>query len=123
MKLIVENWKRFLNETQKKMSPEEALRAEGGAIGYSKWEELTGMSRQELEAYVEENPHIKTHKHGDIINSSGLQSETNLEEIVVSEEDDRCTRIAKRKYDVWPSAYASGAVVKCRDGKIWKDES
>jgi len=37
--------------------------------------------------------------------------------------DDRCTRIAKRKYDVWPSAYASGAVVKCRQGKIWKNES
>lgn len=35
--------------------------------------------------------------------------------------DDRCTRIAKRKYDVWPSAYASGAVVQCRKGKIWKD--
>jgi len=34
--------------------------------------------------------------------------------------DDRCTRIAKRKYDVWPSAYASGAVVKCRQGKIWR---
>lgn len=34
--------------------------------------------------------------------------------------DDRCIRIAKRKYDVWPSAYASGAVVKCRKGKIWK---
>ncbi len=34
--------------------------------------------------------------------------------------DDRCTRIAKRRYDVWPSAYASGAVVKCRQGKIWK---
>ena len=34
--------------------------------------------------------------------------------------DDRCTRIAKRKYDVWPSAYASGAVVRCRQGKIWK---
>ena len=34
--------------------------------------------------------------------------------------EDRCTRIAKRKYDVWPSAYASGAVVKCRKGKIWK---
>ena len=37
--------------------------------------------------------------------------------------EDRCTRIAKRKYDVWPSAYASGAVVKCRQGKIWKNES
>ena len=36
---------------------------------------------------------------------------------------DRCVRIAKRKYDVWPSAYASGAVVKCRQGKIWKDLS
>ena len=34
--------------------------------------------------------------------------------------DDRCTRIAKRKYDVWPSAYASGAVVRCRRGEIWK---
>ena len=33
---------------------------------------------------------------------------------------DRCTRIAKRKYKVWPSAYASGAVVRCRKGKIWK---
>jgi len=38
----------------------------------------------------------------------------------IEEKDDRCTRIAKRKYDVWPSAYASGAVVKCRKGKIWK---
>mgnify|MGYP003633567685 FL=1 len=41
----------------------------------------------------------------------------------LEEKDDRCTRIAKRKYDVWPSAYASGAVVKCRDGKIWKGVS
>jgi len=32
----------------------------------------------------------------------------------------RCVRIAKRKYHKWPSAYASGAVVKCRQGKIWK---
>ena len=36
--------------------------------------------------------------------------------------DDRCTRIAKRKYDTWPSAYASGAVVRCRRGEIWKGE-
>ena len=42
---------------------------------------------------------------------------------VIQEEDDRCTKIAKRKYDVWPSAYASGAVVKCRQGKIWKGVS
>ena len=35
-------------------------------------------------------------------------------------EEDRCTDIAKRKYKKWPSAYASGAVVRCRKGKIWK---
>ena len=43
---------------------------------------------------------------------------------VLSEEEtkkDRCYKIAKRKYDVFPSAYASGAIVKCRQGKIWKD--
>lgn len=40
---------------------------------------------------------------------------------VILEKDDRCTRIAKSKYDVWPSAYASGAVVRCRKGEIWKD--
>ena len=33
---------------------------------------------------------------------------------------DRCLRIADRKYDK-PSAYKSGAVVRCRAGKIWKD--
>ena len=32
---------------------------------------------------------------------------------------DRCLRIADRKYDK-PSAYKSGAVVKCRKGMIWK---
>lgn len=33
---------------------------------------------------------------------------------------DRCARKAKSTYDVWPSAYASGAAEKCRQGKIWK---
>ena len=34
--------------------------------------------------------------------------------------EDRCKRIADRKYDK-PSAYKSGAVVRCRKGDIWKD--
>jgi len=33
---------------------------------------------------------------------------------------DRCLRIADRKFDK-PSAYKSGAVVRCRKGDIWKD--
>ena len=32
---------------------------------------------------------------------------------------DRCLKIARRKYDK-PSAYRSGAIVRCRQGKIWK---
>ena len=48
----------------------------------------------------------------------------NLKDIVIQllEEKakrDRCLRIADRKFDK-PSAYKSGAVVRCRQGKIWK---
>jgi len=49
----------------------------------------------------------------------GLLHEFQQKEDVL-QEDDRCTRIAKQKYDTWPSAYASGAVVRCRRGEIWK---
>ena len=34
--------------------------------------------------------------------------------------EDRCKRIADRRYDK-PSAYKSGAIVRCCQGKIWKD--
>ena len=34
--------------------------------------------------------------------------------------EDRCKRIADRRYDK-PSAYKSGAIVRCRQGKIWKN--
>ena len=50
---------------------------------------------------------------------------TRLEKLineVLSEEKkkrDRCLRIADRKFDK-PSAYKSGAVVRCRKGDIWK---
>ena len=33
---------------------------------------------------------------------------------VLSEKKDACYRKVKARYDVWPSAYASGALVKCR---------
>lgn len=59
-----------------------------------------------------------------IIDLEGLYKSKLKTEVVKEDEkkDDRCTRIAKRKYDVWPSAYASGAVVRCRKGEIWKNE-
>ena len=46
---------------------------------------------------------------------------TILEEIIYEKKKkrDRCLRIADRKFDK-PSAYKSGAVVRCRKGDIWK---
>jgi len=35
---------------------------------------------------------------------------------------DSCYYAAKKAHKVFPSAYASGAVVRCRKGEIWKDE-
>ena len=45
-----------------------------------------------------------------------------LKQILLEEKKkaDRCKRIADRKYDK-PSAYKSGAIVRCRQGNIWKD--
>jgi hypothetical protein len=47
-------------------------------------------------------------KLGDILNE------------LLCEKEDRCKRIADKRYDK-PSAYKSGAIVRCRQGKIWKD--
>jgi 8-oxo-dGTP pyrophosphatase MutT (NUDIX family) len=54
--------------------------------------------------------------------NKGLNEEVaRLKEMMgINEEADRCLRIARRKYDK-PSAYRSGAIVRCRQGKIWKD--
>jgi hypothetical protein len=45
-----------------------------------------------------------------------------LKQILLEEKKkaDRCLRIARTKYDK-PSAYRSGAIVRCRKGDIWKD--
>ena len=43
-----------------------------------------------------------------------------MENLNEKEKRDRCLRIADRKFDK-PSAYKSGAVVRCRKGDIWKD--
>ncbi len=42
-----------------------------------------------------------------------------LKEILEEKKADRCLRIARTKYDK-PSAYRSGAIVRCRNGEIWK---
>ena len=47
-------------------------------------------------------------------------TEVILEELdnLLYEKKDRCYRLAKSKYKVFPSAYASGFIVRCRKGKV-----
>ena len=110
-----------------KVSPDQAIADEGGALGFSKWEELTGMTREELEKYVEDNDHIKIHKHGDIIDTKGLNEDIEITEDIVVNEGEICAAgkaWAKRTYDKWPSAYASmGASKYCKKKGKKKNES
>jgi len=41
-----------------------------------------------------------------------------IDESLLYEKKDRCYYLAKQKYDVFPSAYASGFIVRCRKGKV-----
>lgn len=44
---------------------------------------------------------------------------------ILEEKKDACYYKVKRRYKVWPSAYASGALVKCRKAgaKNWGSKS
>ena len=122
MKLLFENWRKFVNE-DKNMSPDEAIAEEGGALGFGKWEELTGMSRDELEKYVKDNDHIKIHKHGDIIDTKGLSEDVELAEDVVVDEGKICAKGKKwamRKYKKWSAYAAMGASKYCKDPSYGK---
>jgi len=71
--------------------------------------------------YIEDNPQkfkIFLKKLNDIIKIlEFIKNKENIQE--EKEKRDRCLRIADRKFDK-PSAYKSGAVVRCRKGGIWK---
>ena len=60
----------------------------------------------------------------EVIQDSGNMDrlDSTIKEVLLEKKEkrDRCLRIADRKYDK-PSAYKSGAVVRCRKGDIWKD--
>jgi hypothetical protein len=150
MKSLFENWRKFVKEVHagdksdgevqakyrasfkhnvvedkddNKESPDGAIAKEGGALGFSKWEELTGMSREELEKYVEDNEHIKIHKHGDIIDAKGLSEDIELAEDVVIDEDKICQKgknWAMEKYKKWSAYAAMGASKYCKDPNYGK---
>ena len=124
------------------VDPEElrkTLKDEGGASGMDPFlEALPDSDEEEIKKTLDAMEDVGQHEDGDYILADDKQIIIKIiqEEIrfvlekrkkskkkkKAKSADDRCTRIAKRKYKVWPSAYASGAVVRCRDRKIWKNE-
>ena len=117
------------HDSDLKSKIEKALKDEGGAAGMKALEDHTGATSDDIKKAIKDMKNVGLHADGDYILDDKKQIDIDkmvkeeIDEFLLKEKDDRCTRIAKRKYDVWPSAYASGAVVKCRQGKIWKDLS
>ena len=51
-------------------------------------------------------------EYQNILSENNMMTEAQFDE--AAGEKDACYRKVKARYDVWPSAYASGALVKCR---------
>ena len=109
------------------------LDKEGGAAGLGPLVDAAKkidpeITEDEVKQMLKAMSNVDQHEKGDYVDKAQLEEAVavyleakQVAEEVIQEKDDRCTRLAKQSYDVWPSAYASGAVVKCRQGKIWKD--
>lgn len=130
--LIVENWNKFLNE-QETIATTSATDVQTAST-VEKPKEIPQSEEEKKKAKTQSVKDLAQKYINDvkrITQQLGLDFATILPEMskmlqtsgiteAKKKKGDRCTRIAKRKYKVWPSAYASGAVVKCRQGKIWK---
>ena len=131
--LILENWKKFLTEEEtttaqqvqslqaaNKNKPQETTQDD---VEKSK-SVASALTASLINAIENQKETIQKISNKQVIKDKLIDAVKNLtlEEAKKKKKSggDRYTRIAKRKYDVWPSAYASGAVVKCRQGKIWK---
>ena len=130
--LILENWKQFLSEQDMASVAPTTTTSTSEQQANAKTDKLSPAEEKEnkielhVDAIENEIKDVLYNAKKEGITAADLKPElikyiNNLQEAKKKKKSgDRCTRIAKRKYDVWPSAYASGAVVKCRQGKIWK---
>ena len=115
--------------------PKEVIAAtdkEGGAAGLDAIVKHTGADKKELKKNISKVKGIVKHKKGDYITTT--PSGQVAEEIIMQElqavldekrkkrkkkkkkkaKRDACYHKVKARYSVWPSAYASGALSKCR---------
>ena len=141
MKLLFEGWRKFLKEDEDKEKIEKAvedtLDDEGGAAGL----EPLVKAAQKIDPDVNDDDvkqmiagikGVTQHEKGDYIDTEELAEVTKvfleMKEDLLDEKRkrkkskkkkkakkrDACYHKVKARYSVWPSAYASGALVKCR---------
>ena len=70
-----------------------------------KSENVMNISKEKLIEMIRE-------EYNNILSETGMMTEEQFDE--AAGKKDACYRKVKARYDVWPSAYASGALVKCR---------
>ena len=84
-----------------------------------RWKQTSLSPQEATEKYGKENVKVKKGalRNGDdmvevFVESQQMMTEAQFDE--AAGEKDACYRKVKSRYKVWPSAYASGALVKCR---------
>lgn len=114
-----------------------ALEDEGGAAGLEAIANGANVTSDEALAAMKEMDDVGQHEKGDYILGDGenIRVVTSVEEKKrkkkkkkkkkSSGKKDACYYKVKARYSVWPSAYASGALVKCRrvGAKNWGNKS
>lgn len=108
----------------------DAINKEGGAAGLDAIIKHTGADKEELEKSILKIDGVTKHSKGDYIT---VKSDRQVAEEIIHQEiqavldekrkkkkkkskgkKDPCYYKVKARYSVWPSAYASGALSKCR---------
>ena len=74
-------------------------------ITKKKSESVMNLSKEKLIEIIQE-------EYQNILSENNMMTEAQFDE--AAGEKDACYHKVKARYDVWPSAYASGALVKCR---------
>ena len=144
MKLIFESWRKYLKEEASEEKIEDVvvdvLKDEGGAAGLDPIEkavdELELPEGFDLKDFLKGLRGVGQHEDGDYILEDGeeIHVKEGIEIFLEAQEEmldekkrkkkkkkkkkkgkkDACYHKVKSRYSVWPSAYASGALVKCR---------
>jgi hypothetical protein len=129
MKLLFENWRKFVNEDEDKKekiekSIEDTLDDEGGAAGLEPLVKAaqkidSDITDDEVKDMLSGLEGVDQHEKGDYIDTAQLEEVVKVykemkDDTVDEGKKDACYHKVKSRYKVWPSAYASGALVKCR---------